>query len=47
MVTCGYCNHPGFHAQLIPSGAELSRWCLDCPRCRQDLDQRAEGKHGG
>ena len=33
MAICGYCNHPGYHAQVIPLGAEPSRRCGDCPRC--------------
>jgi hypothetical protein len=32
MAICGYCNHPGYHAQFIPPGAEPSRRCGDCPR---------------
>jgi hypothetical protein len=42
MAICGYCNHPGYHAQFIPPGAEPSRRCGDCLRCRQELDQRPE-----
>ncbi len=42
MVICGYCDHPGCHVQFIPPGAELSRRCGECPRCRQEMDQRLE-----
>lgn len=34
MAICGYCSHPGYHAQLIPLEAELSRRCGDCRRCQ-------------
>jgi len=40
-MICGYCNHPGYHAQVIPLGAEPSRRCGDCPRCRQKLGPSA------
>jgi len=35
MAICGYCNHPGYHAQAIPLGAQPVRRCGDCLRCRQ------------
>lgn len=27
MALCGYCNHPGYHAQCIPLATEPSRRC--------------------
>ncbi len=42
MAICGYCNHPGYHAQFIALGAEPSRRCGDCRRCQQELDRRTE-----
>ncbi len=40
MAICGYCKHPGYDVQFIPPGADPSQRCGDCPRCRQELDQR-------
>lgn len=38
MAICGYCDHPGYHTQLIPPGAEPSQQCDDCKLCWQELD---------
>ena len=39
MAICGYCNHPGYHTQFIPLGAEPARRCVDCRHCRQEEEQ--------
>lgn len=41
MAICGYCNHSGYHAQFIPPGADPSKRCSDCPRCRQEESDQA------
>jgi len=47
MGICGYCNHPGYHAQFIPPGAEPSRRCGDCQRCRQAVGGHEKMPTGG
>lgn len=44
MAICGYCNHPGFHAQFIPPGAEPSRRCGDCPRCQAETERQKDSR---
>lgn len=42
MTICGYCGHLGYHVQVIPTGAEPSRRCGDCPECLWERNQQAD-----
>jgi len=36
IVSCGYCGHPGAHAEALPSTDGRTR-CGDCPICKREL----------
>jgi hypothetical protein len=43
MFSCGYCKHPGLHAQVMARGAKASSFCEQCPECRAERDERLVG----
>jgi hypothetical protein len=36
IVACGFCNHPGSHAQCIPLSSGPAKRCGDCLTCRTE-----------
>lgn len=42
-ISCGYCNHPGVHAGVMPADARGRTRCNDCAVCQAQLAiQRSE-----
>ncbi len=41
MTTCGFCGHPGIHAQALPPRGTPSGSCPSCPQCQQELAEEA------
>ncbi len=48
MTNCGYCGHPGIHAQVLPPrGAPRGR-CPTCSFCQREIEEEsAEAAAGG
>lgn len=40
MIVCGFCQHPGSHAEVVTSGGG-PRYCSQCPTCQAER-RRAE-----
>lgn len=43
-MACGYCKHPGFHAQTIPLGVSPSKRCGDCRICQAEAERERRQK---
>jgi hypothetical protein len=41
MTECGFCGHPGVHAQVLPPRGAAQGRCSECPRCQQEIAEEA------
>jgi hypothetical protein len=41
MAECGFCGHPGVHAQVLPSRGAASGRCPSCLYCQRETEAEA------
>jgi hypothetical protein len=42
MTNCGFCGHPGVHAQILPPAGPPSKRCQGCPQCEREAAEEAK-----